>query len=152
MNYFKNIVITLLMALGAVATYADDALKNTSSFGEYTIHYSTFNSTFIKPDIAAAYKLTRAKNQTLINLSVTRTIDSKTSFGIAATINGTATNLMQQQRRLKFVEIREKNAVYYIASLPHSNEEVFHFSIEVTPEGSEKSHTLTFNKKLYRGE
>src|SRR5690606_28404423 len=31
-------------------------------FGDYTVHFSVFNSTFITPEVASAYQLTRARD------------------------------------------------------------------------------------------
>lgn len=126
-------------------------------FGDYTVHFSTFNSAFITPDVAEAYGITRARNQTLINVSVTKTEADKTSLGLPATLKGTATNLLQQQRVLDFAEIDEGNATYYLAPLKHSNEEVFNFAITLTPAGSAHDDsiapmTVKFSRKLYSKE
>lgn len=149
---FKTIFFILLGLFLSLGSNAENTAPLSSTFNEYTVHHSTFNSTFIKPDIAAAYKITRAKNKTLINISVTRTINNKTSLGLPAITTGTATNLIQQQYALEFIEIREKNTIYYIAQLPHGNEEIFHFNFLVTPKDTKKTHEISFTKKLYFGE
>lgn len=148
---FKKTFFILLSLLCTLNSSAENTTQLSTAFGEYTIHHSTFNSTFIKPNIAAAYKLTRAKNKTLINISLTRTINNKTSLGLPATVTGTAANLIQQQHVLEFMEIREKNTIYYIAQLPHGNEEIFHFNFFVTPKDTQKPYEISFTKKLYFG-
>jgi|SRR5690554_733562 len=123
------------------------------SFGDYTVHFSTFNSVFITPEVAELYGITRARNQALINISVTKTDGDKTGLGLPAKITGTARNLLQQQRVLDFAEIDEGYATYYLAPLKHTKEEVFHFTISVTPTGQEHSNvapmTVKFTRKLY---
>jgi hypothetical protein len=108
-----------------------------------------FNSTFVTPSVAQTYQLTRARDRSLVNISITRTSDEGTRLGLPALIKGTASNLIQQQRSLTFREIDEGNAVYYIAPLRHSNEEVMNFAIDVQPQGEEKSFQVRFTRTLH---
>ena len=80
-----------IYSVPAIAAEFDQ--QSTQTFGDYTVHYTVFNSTFILPEIANTYQLTRAKNQSLINISV----HNKAGTAVAATLNGYAQNLMQQQ-------------------------------------------------------
>jgi|SRR5690606_20887830 len=118
-------------------------------FGDYTVHFSVFNSTFITPEVASVYKLTRARNLALVNISVTRSTDGATSLGLPAKVSGTATNLIQQQRSLAFQTINEGDATYYIAPLRHTNEEVMHFAIQVQPDGVSAPFTINFSRNLH---
>lgn len=49
-----------------------EASERSRVFADYTVHFSVFNSAFVPAEVAAAYKITRAKDQALINISVTR--------------------------------------------------------------------------------
>lgn len=118
--------------------------ESTQVFGDYTVHYTAFNSTFIQPDIAANYGITRAKNQTLINISV----HDKQGKAVAAKLEAYAQNLMQQKKPLTFNTITEQNAIYSLAPLRFTNEEVFNFNITITPKNAEP-FTLKFTRKLY---
>jgi hypothetical protein len=134
-----------LLPLYSISAHAAEFnQESTQTFGDYTVHYTAFNSTFILPEVASAYQLTRAKNQTLINISV----HNKTGAAITATLNGYAQNLMQQQKKLSFKTITEQNAIYSIAALRITNEEVFNFVIEITPPNS-TPFTLKFTRTLY---
>ncbi|BFM19268.1 DUF4426 domain-containing protein [Gilvimarinus japonicus] len=148
----------LLASITSVAVDVPDANVlepgfREKTFGDYTVHFSTFSSAFITPEVAEVYGITRARNQLLVNVSVTQTDAGKTSLGLGATINGTASNLLQQQRVLDFAEINEGNATYYLAPLKHTNEEVYNFSITVTPTGTNHEDaapmTVKFSRKLY---
>ena len=137
--------IYLLMAAGfSLSAQAQE--KPFQEFGEHKVYYSVFNSSFIKPDIARVYNITRGKDRALINIAVTQ---GSEIGGIAAQVQGTASNLMQQQKKLEFFEIKEPNAVYYLASIRFTNEEVFNFSIQVKPNGSARPYTVEFTKTLY---
>lgn len=115
----------------------------------YTVHYSVFNSHFIPADIARAYQLIRGKNHVLVNVVLTQTGKESQTFGLAAKVSGAAKNLMQQRQPLKFQTINEENTTYFLAPLRITNEEVFHFEIQVTPPDNSKPITIKFSKKLY---
>lgn len=148
---FFVLTLSFLLACSALAqTDQQPEHENSRQFGDYTLHYSVFNSTFIPADIAGLYGLTRARDQVLINVTVTRTdAEGNASLGLPADVTGTASNLMQQQRELDFTEIDEGDAVYYIASLKHTDEETIRFNLSVQPEGEPRPLEVNFSRKLY---
>lgn len=138
------------LSLSASLEFASaDDLASTRQFDHYTVHYSVFPSTTITPEIAAIYGIKRGPGIALINITVIDDDLRGEAFGQAATVTGTASNLMQQQRELAFKQITEPNAVYYLASLRHTNEEVMHFAISVTPQDKKTPFTFKFTKTLY---
>ncbi len=145
LNPSKTVATAFTLLLGILANTSFAADKPYEAFGHYKVHYSVFNSSFIQPDIARLYNISRGKDQALVNIAVT---DNHSKGGIAANITGTATNLMQQQKTLKFIEVREKNAVYYLAPLRFSNEEILNFSIKINP-ADQSPYVLKFTKTLY---
>src|SRR5690606_35804015 len=112
---------------------------------DYTVHYSTFNSLFVPADIAAAHKLVRAKDQTLINIAVQRKADGQS---VSANVSGTAKNLLQQLKNIDFKTIEEPGAVYYIGALRHTNEEVFHLDLKIVPQGETRPLEFRLSRKL----
>ncbi|MEC8427261.1 MAG: DUF4426 domain-containing protein, partial [Pseudomonadota bacterium] len=62
-------------------------------------------------------------------------------------LKGSATNLMQQQTQLEFVEIKEPDTVYYLAPFRFINEEIVHFDLNIQVEG--ENYDVKFTKKLY---
>ena len=141
-HYF--LVIWLTSVFWVCSSQANE-IKTSATLGEYTVYYNVFNSLFIQPKIANIHKLPRAKNRSLINISVKKTSEDGT---IPVTISGYARNLMQQQTKLNFREIIEKDAVYYIADLRSINREIFHFDIEFQAKGGSKQQ-LKFTRKLF---
>ena len=142
-KWFLSLLLLTLMP----TTWAED--KPFQTFDDYKVFYSIFNSSFIKPEIARAYNITRGKDYGLVNISVIKTSKSGDSLGLPAIVKGTAANLMQQRKDLKFLEIIEKNAVYYLAQFRFANEEVLNFSIQVAPVPKQKTYELKFTKTLY---
>nr|WP_255774813.1 DUF4426 domain-containing protein [Microbulbifer zhoushanensis] len=123
-------------------------IKSHEDFGDYRVIYSVFNSDFIKPEIAQNYQLVRAGDRAFVNVSVVKK-DGGTK-GLASEMSGTASNLMQQSRNLEFTEIRDGDAVYYLAPLRFEDEEVLTFNVNVKlPDG--RTETITFRRKLERG-
>jgi hypothetical protein len=113
------------------------------------VHYNVFNSTDIPAKVADVYKLVRGKNRALVNISVTKTENGATSLGLPAQITGVRRNLMQQRQQLKFIEVSEGNATYYLAPFVFNNEELLHFDIELTVNGVTQPLKVTFNRTLY---
>ncbi|MBB3166910.1 DUF4426 domain-containing protein [Simiduia aestuariiviva] len=117
--------------------------------GDYRVHFSTFTSDFLQPAAARALDFTRANNRVIVNIALTqKRADGSYGLGQAATVKGTATNLMQQQKTLAFKPVVETDATYYLAELRFTNEEVMHFAITLqTPSGD--TIDVKFARKLY---
>jgi hypothetical protein len=114
MKYLLMLLTVLSLALPA-ATLADN--KVYKQYGPYKIFYSAFNSTFIDPDIAVANQIIRGKDKGLVNIAVV--LESGT--GVASVISGNVFNIFQMSQPLTFVEVREQNAVYYLAPFDFEN-------------------------------
>ncbi|MCH9691927.1 MAG: DUF4426 domain-containing protein [Gammaproteobacteria bacterium] len=144
-------MLTAWAAIGllwAAAINAQDAkvIKNYQDYGDYRVSYSVFNSDLVSPEIARQYNLVRARDRAFVNISVNKKGALK---GVSTKLSGHATNLIQQSRPLKFREIKDQDAVYYLAPLRFENEESLTFNIElVLPDGSKQQ--LTFRRQLYK--
>lgn len=117
--------------------------------GKYAIHYVTFGSTFLTPKIATSYGLNRSRYTGVVNISVLDTSQSTSAANaVAVTITGNAKNLTGIVKDLEFREIREGDAIYYIAELDHRNEETYLFDINIS-NSSDLNTKLKFKQKLY---
>ena len=113
----------------------------------YEAHYSVVSTTFLKPAVAADYGIVRARDRALVNIAV---IDPATG-PVAATVTGTVTDLLGNTSDLEFQEVREGEAIYYLATTRHGDEETLRFRIDVaTPDAG--AHQLAFQQKLYWNE
>jgi hypothetical protein len=142
-----RLALFVLTACLSVTAMAADAIKGErkETFGDVTVHYNTFNSTFLTPDIAKAAGLTRSKNQGVINVSVLK--DGKP---LTAEVSGSVKDLTSQTVPLKFKQITEQGAIYYIAQFPVDQQEVRTFDIKV--QNGDKINTINFNQELFPGE
>jgi len=112
--------------------------------GRFEAHYSVIPTTLLKPAIAADYDITRARDRALVNIAV---IDPQ-SGPVPAGVSGTVRDLLSVERPLEFTEVREGEAVYYLATIEHGDQETMRFFVDVeTPDGV--SHLLEFQQKLY---
>lgn len=149
----KKLLQSIVLSLVAITVQAQvdqpKEISTTEKFGDYTVHYNVFNSTDIPAKVAEAYKLVRGKDRALVNISLTKTENGSTSLGLPAAVSGASKNLMQQKQTLKFIEIEEGDATYYLAPFVFNNEEVLHFDIQVSTDANAKPMTFTFNRTLY---
>ncbi|UUT12419.1 DUF4426 domain-containing protein [Pseudomonas zeae] len=142
-----RLALLLLTACLSASALAADAIKGErkETFGDVTVHYNTFNSTFLTPDIAKAAELIRSKNQGVINVSVIK--DGKP---LIANVTGTVKDLTSQSVPLNFRQITEQGAIYYIAQYPVEQQETRTFEIKV--QNGDKINTINFNQELFPGE
>ncbi len=148
MTLFRTLLLTCT-CLFAAGAYAAETHRD---FENYRVQFSAVNSTFIPPEVARRHGITRARDQALINLSITYLGGDEPRYGVPAQVSGRATNLMQQARELRFVEVREAEVVYYLAPLRHINEEVVYFDLQVQPEGETQPLNMRFERTLYLGD
>ncbi len=148
----KQLMQSMLLSLIAIVAHAQvdqpKEITTAQTFGDYTVHYNVFHSTDIPAKVAENYKLVRGKDRALLNISLTKTENGKTSLGLPVKVTGKTRNLMQQQQSLTFIEIKEGDATYYLAPFVFNNEEVLHFDIAVI-QGDNRPMSLTFNRTLY---
>ncbi|MBA6254308.1 DUF4426 domain-containing protein [Colwellia sp. BRX10-1] len=114
--------------------------------GSMQVHYMAINATFLTPKVAKAYDIERSRFNGLINISVLD--DTKPSTPAkAVTIQGKARNDIGQIKTLEFDEVKEGDAIYYLAQVNYTNEETFYFDITIS-DGKE-THQLKFKQKFY---
>ncbi|MHC8353488.1 DUF4426 domain-containing protein [Pseudomonas sp. RT4P38] len=142
-----RLALFVLTACLSVTAMAADAIKGDrqETFGDVTVHYNTFNSTFLTPDIAKSTELVRSKNQGVINVSVIK--DGKP---LTAQVSGSVKDLTSQTVPLKFKQITEQGAIYYIAQFPVDQQETRTFKIDVKT--GDKTNTISFQQELFPGQ
>lgn len=136
---FKSLLLAITLLVSAAAN-----AEQMQKLGDWDVHYIAFPSTFLTSDIASDYDIDRSKYLGIINISV---LDSETLKAQAVTMAVTARNLLGNIRELDVREIREQNAIYYIAEVPHRNEETYR--IKVTISSGNQTQELKFQQKFY---
>jgi len=140
-------VVFLMAACFGITAMAADAIKGERQevFGDLTVHYNTFNSTYLTPKVAQDVELKRSKTEGVINIAVL-----KADKPVVAQVSGNVKDLTGQNFKLMFKQITEQGAIYYIAQYPVPQQENHTFDITVTIGGD--THNFSFNQELYPGE
>jgi hypothetical protein len=137
---------TLLLACLTLA--ANSAVAESRRYGDLEVFYSVVTSTFVEPDTAARYQIVRGKDRAFLNLALRRDLPDGGSSAVTARIEGRTWDLFQNQF-LAFREIREGDAIYYIADFEFSDGELRFFDLNVLPDGAERSQQLRFQQQVY---
>lgn len=134
-----------MFSMLSFSTLADDGAQY-RVLGDWEVHYSAFPSTFLQPQIANTYNIRRSGNRGLINISVLdATHDDKPA--LRAQLSGYALNDVGQRRELQFRRFIDEPAIYYIAEIPHGNEDKFRFFITISRAG--ETQELRFEHTFY---
>lgn len=113
------------------------------TLGDYEVHYSAVNSTFLQPEVAERHQIVRADNRATLTISVLHA----DSTAEPTKISGTLTNLLSQQRNLVFTRIDEGSSRYYLATFLFTNEELLTFDITIHTGGRQQS--FQFKQKIF---
>ncbi|MCB1675133.1 MAG: DUF4426 domain-containing protein [Halioglobus sp.] len=137
------------MVLLPVASAA--SAQQSEMFGPFELHYSVVNPTFLEPQVAARYGITRGEKRAILNLALREHLEGDRDGADAArsmVLEGRTWDLIQSQA-LDFREIREGEAIYYIAEFRFIDEEWRFFEVDFRPQGAAKTYTFTFRHQLY---
>lgn len=144
MKFLINLTFIVLASFSHLTLANDASGGQFKELGKWHVHYIAFPSTFIQPNIAKHYDLERSGYKGIVNISVLKASDQSAQ---TANLSGTAKNLLGNSQQLKFKEVKEGDAIYYLAQLDYNNEEIYRFNIEINKDG--KVQTLQFQQKFY---
>ena len=120
------------------------AAEQKAKLGPWEVHYVVVDTTFLKPEVASSYGVTRGRDRAMMNISV---LDPK-GVPVAARLSGTLINLLSQREPLEFREVREGEAIYYLAEFKHTDRDVLRFEVDIVPPDG-KPQRLEFQQKMY---
>lgn len=145
--------IRLLLPLFALLMLAVPASAQQSEmFGPYELHYSVVNTTFLAPEVASAYGIVRARDRAILNLALREHLDDGTTVGRPMQLQGRTWDLIQKGHPLEFTEVREGEAIYYLADFKFINEDWRFFEVIFRPEGADETYTFELKQQLYQDE
>jgi hypothetical protein len=137
-----SLICGLLFASLILPIHAEQAIQSQN----YAIHYNAFNTMIVSPEVAQTYGFTRARNRALLNISI---IDNTTKEPLPAMVTGTRTNIVGQLIKLEFIQVKEKNAIYYIAPLRFTEGEMWRFDLQIQPDLKSDAIPLKFSQSFY---
>lgn len=145
-SIFPRLLATLIGLLGfALAAQA----QLSERYGPYELHYSVVNTSFLSPEVAARYGLTRGRNYAILNLAVREHLDDGSTEARPMLLQGGTIDLLNKLQVLEFQEIREGSAIYYIAEFRFIDEEWRRFEVDFRPEGASRSYRFELRHQLY---
>lgn len=136
-------VLVLLFAQPAIASQFE-------RFGDLDVHYIVFNTTDLSPEMAERYGLTRSPDLGLVNISGRRIQEDGATTAVRLELQGTVTNLLGQSQPLRFREVEDPGAVYYLETVRFTDRETLRFDIRVTDTETGRSYDVRFQKALWR--
>jgi RNA-binding protein YlmH len=140
----------LLLPLLLIFGLATPAIAQQSEmFDQYELHYSVVNTTFLAPEVAAAYGITRGDDRAILNLAVREHLSEGGTEARSMELKGRTWDLLQHTQQLEFLEVREGEAFYSIAEFKFLNEEWRHFEVHFRPKGGDKTHTFKLRHQMY---
>lgn len=137
----------LLYCLISLLSAAADA-ESFQTSGPYTVHYNAVASIDLSAEVARQYAITRSDSRAVLNLAV-REGELGSDRALSAEIRGSASNDVGQRQTLSFREVREGDALYYIAEPRMRSGDRLDFDLEVRPAGAAQPITIRFSRTLF---
>jgi hypothetical protein len=138
-----TLVCLILWALSSPAT-----AQQFTRFGEVDVHYAVVNTSFLEPQVAAAYGITRGKRRAIVNISILEADSSPVPVARSAIVSGRVRDLISAPA-LDFMEIREQNAIYYIADFHILDKQLHRFEVDIQLDPNQPPYQLRFEQKVY---
>lgn len=133
----------------APAPAAETESVSFKDFGDYEIHFNAISTDRLTPEIARTYNIVRSKNRAMLNISIIKKVAGSTGEPVPGAVTVQVANLNGQIKDFTLREIREGEAVYYIADIPVSNGEQLVFTVNVTPVNETNRYSFRFTRQFY---
>ena len=140
-------ILSAALMTSLILFMAPTQAEQKQQVGNFDIHYMALGSTFITPAIAKTYGIERSRYNGIINIAVLDT-SQEGNPAVAVEISGIANNLLDAKKDLNFKEIREGDAIYYIAEVPYRDDQEINFNIAIK-HGNQLNTNLQFKQKFY---
>jgi hypothetical protein len=136
------LLVAVALLFGASPFASAEQFKR---LGAWDVHYIVIRTTFLKPEIAAKNAIVRGPDRALLNISVI----GDDGLPVVAELSGRLRNLLEQDTPLEFQEVREGEAVYYLAQFRHTDREILRFYIDIRPPDG-TTQRLEFQQQMYQ--
>ena len=125
----KRLLLAISLLIATTTAFATTQAGQFQQSGRYQIHYMALSTTFLTPEVSKNYGIKRSRYNAFVNISILDTLQPGNP-AVRGQVTGKAINLTGNTKTLKFKEIIEGDAIYYIAQLPFRNEERFTISVD----------------------
>ena len=138
----------LIVALLLAGFVLPAAAQQSTRYDQFELHHSIVYTTFLSPEVAAEYGITRGPDKAILTLSV-RDADSGEIAGRPMKIEGRTWDLITGGD-MKVKEIREGRATYYIVPCEFLDREYRFFEFSFQPEGAPAPFDHKMKVQLWR--
>ncbi len=118
-------------------------------FGDYVVHFNAISTDQLTPEVAKTYNIVRSRNRALLNVSIIKKVEGSTGTPVPGSVAALVANDTGQVKDSNLREIREGDAVYYIADFAVSNAETLIFTVDVTPINETSRFSVRFTRTFY---
>ena len=118
-------------------------------FGDYIVHFNAISTDQLTPEVAKTYNIVRSKNRALLNVSIVKKVPGTTGQPVPGSVAALVANDTGQVKDSNIREIREGDAVYYVADFAVSNSETLIFTVDVTPVNETSRFSVRFTRTFY---
>lgn len=136
-------------ALACILLSSTAAAQTAIERGDTAVHYSAIPSTTLAPEVARRYAITRSAGRALLNIAVMQRSPGAEPRAITAGITGSATNPNGQRQTLALREVREGDAIYYLAEPRIAARDTLDFELSVVPEGATGPIEVRFRQEFF---
>ncbi len=144
LRYFFKFAALAVLVLISTSSRAEQ-----HTVGEFTVHYSLFNTSFLTAEVANQYGIKRSKRIAMLNISIIHNAGKPNETAVISNVFGNGVSLAGQLKQLAFREVKEENAIYYLATFPINNGERLSFDLKVQPLKTGKLIPIKFKQQVY---
>lgn len=142
-------LVSFLLPLLFFITPLQAESEHSQDVGNYIVHYNALPTEVLQPDIARQYGITRSKFRGFITVSVLKKTGTASGKPVKAKISASASNLSEQSKALSLRTVEEGQAIYYVDDFRITNLETLDFKLQIKPEDSQETFSVTFRQKFY---
>jgi len=138
--------LSLVLSLGAAAAVH---AQTTVEVGDYVLHANAIPTLTLSPEVARASGITRSAKRGLLNIAIRHTQADGSDRAAKASVSADAINFSGQRQVLSLREVRDGEAIYYLAEPRIDEGEALSFEISARPEGSAEVLQARFKQTFF---
>ncbi|MWJ27811.1 DUF4426 domain-containing protein [Halomonas sp. ZH2S] len=138
------------LAVGLALGLGSHALaQQYTQVGDYEIHYSAVNTSFLTPEVAQANNIQRSQGIALLNVSVLETQPDGSSRPVSASVQGSVSGLTDTPRNLAFRTVHDGDSTYQLATFRIQEDEPMRFDLDVRYDRNQAPAEVSFIQRFY---
>ena len=144
-------VLKGLLAAGLMLLAGSAAAQQYEQVGDYQIHYSAVNTSFLPEEVAREHGIQRSQVMALLNVSVLEEREDGTTRALPVSVNGTVGGLASSDERtpLSFRTLRSGDAPSQIAVFRIHDDEAMRFDLEILHDRNAEPARVSFIQRFY---